>query len=452
MDSNNAMMHNFQPPLPPTDLLASQELPLEESGSSYIFAENVSFSPEVFPESLTLEENTTSRKKEERIVGKEIDPLALTPEVKDNSDTKQVTQSCASSSTSGKKEWEAWIPEEVQKFFAGISSRYMSGPNASGLSMFEYLSKKVGSKTPEQIRTYYYRQLRRINEVLKPIGTQVDLRSSNEIRIAFICWNEVNSKFTKKGQQTVRIDSAWIRKRLTTQFCNSFMKRRRLSITSQKKKSSAAEQQNNNTAAASSSSSSSQMATSTATKNKRQRVTPTTEAAAKENSNTSSFYSPIPSDDTQRKTGVNILTARKRIKTMASTSATAFLPLKHADEQLQPTASIVVPEKILQPSGPADEPLKIDRTPGKKLKSGKTSSISTSNSNSPTKVKVRFVPFDKQERALVSSAGLQPKVELSMSVSTHDSDSTLLADVHSNRVTKLYQKFGTTWQIPNGKK
>ena len=106
-----------------------------------------------------------------------------------------------------KREWDSWNNEEQHKFFAAVKKMPSIRMKQSN-ERYRIISKKIRTKTTEQVRHFYYRLLRRINELLKPHNTQIDVKNYDEIRIGFMCWYQSCLAFAKPGYVLIYINES----------------------------------------------------------------------------------------------------------------------------------------------------------------------------------------------------------------------------------------------------
>ena len=78
-------------------------------------------------------------------------------------------------------------------FFNSLKTR-QSRESQKRVRSFDAISKKVGSKSQEQVRQYYYRQLKRANQFLKLLGHEVDAKNQEATRKALLCYHNLISK------------------------------------------------------------------------------------------------------------------------------------------------------------------------------------------------------------------------------------------------------------------
>ena len=104
---------------------------------------------------------------------------------------------------SEKRDWDSWDSLEQHKFFSAIKKKRFTGKTAAKSSTktwgFDLISKKIGTKSPEQVRQYYYRLIKRINELLKPYDTPIEVAATNDTRIALLCYYRACLSCSKKG-------------------------------------------------------------------------------------------------------------------------------------------------------------------------------------------------------------------------------------------------------------
>jgi hypothetical protein len=80
-----------------------------------------------------------------------------------------------------KRSWEPWSQEEIKVFFDSIV-KY--GRN------WALIAKEIGTKRQEQVRTYFYRLLKKVTKLLEPLHFTFDSRDRMDTLIALVCYWE----------------------------------------------------------------------------------------------------------------------------------------------------------------------------------------------------------------------------------------------------------------------
>eukprot|EP00029_Vermamoeba_vermiformis_P007129 TRINITY_DN2993_c0_g1_i1.p1 TRINITY_DN2993_c0_g1~~TRINITY_DN2993_c0_g1_i1.p1 ORF type:complete len:575 (+),score=95.42 TRINITY_DN2993_c0_g1_i1:76-1800(+) len=80
-----------------------------------------------------------------------------------------------------KRSWEPWSQEEIKTFFDSIV-KY--GRN------WALIAKEIGTKRQEQVRTYFYRLLKKVTKLLEPLHFTFDSRDRMDTLIALVCYWE----------------------------------------------------------------------------------------------------------------------------------------------------------------------------------------------------------------------------------------------------------------------
>jgi len=90
-----------------------------------------------------------------------------------------------------KRGWQSWSTEEKEVFFRNIKEFGRD---------FDTITSKIGSKSYEQVRHFYYRVIKKINKILKP--SKIDNKDQKEVITALLCFWEVKRGVTEKEDYT----------------------------------------------------------------------------------------------------------------------------------------------------------------------------------------------------------------------------------------------------------
>lgn len=101
-----------------------------------------------------------------------------------------------------KREYRQWSPEENALFFSSLKSSTKTNGNGQ---LVDFITKKIATKTKEQVRQYYYRMVQKTNTFLKPLGHVVEIKQQEEARKALLAYHKLisNDKHPPQLQKEV---------------------------------------------------------------------------------------------------------------------------------------------------------------------------------------------------------------------------------------------------------
>jgi len=90
-----------------------------------------------------------------------------------------------------KRVWESWNAQETEAFFQSLKELGKD---------FDAITKKIQTKNYEQVRHFYYRVLKKINKLLKPIGFPIDKSSPLEVLNAILSYWDTKKSVMHSGE------------------------------------------------------------------------------------------------------------------------------------------------------------------------------------------------------------------------------------------------------------
>ena len=103
-----------------------------------------------------------------------------------------------------RKIWDSWTREEKILFYEAIANG--SAGALSLQNLFKTMNEKIGTKSTEKIRDYYYRAHKQVSLLLKSAGnTQVNLKDKKEALCALKCYGKLI--MSDKNKNSSKIDT-----------------------------------------------------------------------------------------------------------------------------------------------------------------------------------------------------------------------------------------------------
>lgn len=90
-----------------------------------------------------------------------------------------------------KRGWESWTTEEKERFFIALKDYGRE---------FDHITERVSTKNYEQVRHFYYRVLKKINNLVKP--DSIDKKDQKEILNALLAFWDLKKKYSQKEEYT----------------------------------------------------------------------------------------------------------------------------------------------------------------------------------------------------------------------------------------------------------
>ena len=110
-----------------------------------------------------------------------------------------------------KRNWKSWSPQEKILFYEIIANggnytslqklfKTMNDVSKIFLLIKFFLIQKIGTKSTEKIRDFYYRMLKKVNILLKKAGdTSVNIRNRDEVIAAISCYGKLLKNNSQKN-------------------------------------------------------------------------------------------------------------------------------------------------------------------------------------------------------------------------------------------------------------
>lgn len=314
----------------------------------------------------------------------------------------------------------AWSEQEQSVFFSLFKSKWIGLDQQAGvrpqqhvldtllLQRFDAISKKVKTKTVNDVRLFYSSVLHKITQLLKEQENDIDLTNLDEVRIAVWCWHKLLTDPAHKDSFQA-IDSAEpaVRTKLAHVLLQSIIRSRRQMLKARASTSS-------NSAAVS--------ATSAYTAIKPETVAPILTLQQAQNAFAAALIDARPiAMNTPAPVVIHHPTVRKK-KTVLH--AALIPPKTNSSPSLKRKRAESIGVTPITVGRHADSPEVLLLSPPAVIDSGSRMNCQTPPRSARKKIsiKMRIVPMDEQTKAYVAQSGCNPKVELKLSSTKKISD------------------------------
>lgn len=311
----------------------------------------------------------------------------------------------------------SWSEQEQNVFFSLFKSKWIGLDQQSGarpqqhvldtllLQRFDTISKKVKTKTVNDVRLFYASVLHKITQLLKEQENDIDLTNLDEVRIAVWCWHKLlTDPVHKSNFETIDSAEPAVRTELAHVLLQSIIRSRRQMLKAR------------------ASTSSSVSVTNTDAVVKSETVTPVLTLQQAQNAFAAALIDARPISMTApAPVVIHHPTVRKK-KTVLHA---ALIPPKTAGSpslKRKRAESIgVTPINVVRH---ADSPEVLLLSPPALVDSGSRMNCQTPPHSARKKIliKMRIVPMNEQTKAYVAQSGCNPKVELKLSSTKKISD------------------------------